>query len=63
MAVESTALSGQLQAGYQALKSSLQSEAAAASLVDKAVETGKSAELSSSSKPTTDPSRAVDVVI
>jgi len=63
MAVESAALGSQLQAGYQALKSSLQSEAAAASLVQQAVETGKSAELSSSSTAATDPSRALDVVI
>jgi hypothetical protein len=65
MAVESASLGGNQQAGLQALKSSLQSEAAVAKLVQQATDSGKSAGLSSSSStsPTTDSSRALDVVI
>ncbi len=63
MAVESASLGEGLQAGLQALKSSLQSEAAVTKLVQQAAESGKSGELSSSSATTTDSSRALDVVI
>lgn len=63
MAVESASLGGSLQAGLQALKSSLQSEAAVTQLVQQAADSGKSAELSSSSSTATDPSRALDVVV
>ena len=40
-----------------------QSEAAVANLVQQAVETGKSSQLSSPSSPTTDPSRLLDIVV
>lgn len=63
MAAESVALGSQVQAGLQALKSALQSEAAVASLVTEAAQSGASSQLSSSSSATTDPSRLLDVVI
>ncbi len=63
MAAESIALSGQLQAGLQALKSSIESEAAVVSLVQQATSCGGSSELSSSSESTTDSSRLLDVVV
>tara|TARA_A100001037_G_scaffold198031_1_gene177084 strand:- start:833 stop:1024 length:192 start_codon:yes stop_codon:yes gene_type:complete len=63
MAAESIALSGQLQAGLQALKSSIESEAAVVSLVQQAASSDGNSELSSSSEPTTDLSRLLDVVI
>ena len=63
MAAESIALSGQLQAGLQALKSSIESEAAVVSLVQQAASSGGSSEQSSSSEPTTDPSRLLDVFV
>ncbi len=63
MAVESASLGGNLQAGLQALKSSLESEAAVTKLVQQAADSGKSSELSSSSSAATDSSRALDVVI
>ena len=63
MAAESIALSGQLQAGLQALKSSIESEAAVVNLFQQAASSGGSLELSSSSEPTTDSSRLLDVVV
>ena len=63
MAAESIALGSQVQASLQALKSALESEAAVANLVQQAVETGKSSQLSSPSSPTTDPSRLLDIVV
>ena len=63
MAAESIALSGQLQAGLQALKSSNESEAAVVSLVQQVASSGGSSELSSSSEPITDSSRLLDVVV
>ena len=63
MAAESIALSGQLQAGLQALKSSIESEAVVVNLFQQAASSGGSLELSSSSEPTTDSSRLLGVVV
>ncbi len=61
MAVESIALSSQVQRSLLALKSAIESEAAVVALVQQAASGGGSAQLSSPS--TTDPSRLLDIVV
>jgi hypothetical protein len=63
MAAESIALGTQVQAGLQALKLAIESEAQVLNLVQQAVETAKQAELSSSSVAATDPSRLLDIIV
>ena len=63
MAAESIALGSQLQAGLQALKSAIESEAAVVSLVEQAASSGGGSQLSSPSNASTDPNRLLDIVV
>ncbi len=63
MAAESITLGAQVQAGLQALKLAIDSEAQVVNLVQQAVETAKQAQLSSSTVTRTDPSRLLYIIV